>query len=263
MTTVISLSKIGIEKIYKAQSLIKKSWEEIAFESLVAKSTIANNVLKSKPVRRSTILCLAKCLKIDRQEIIADQEWYPKWINHNTEHLWRMLQGEAQKDSKRFRMILESDKPQLVRETMHIVGTFPRENAVLNCNLVKLNEEIIFCINTPNEGHLILLEREPNGTIVCLSPSEFVPQNKLSTGLSTLPQNNPLEITAFGATEIGREELIACLIPEIPLAGFNWLETSRQKALVLGAKELISVLGCVTEQIHSDLWKWSYDVVDT
>jgi hypothetical protein len=118
-------------------------------------------------------------------------------------------------------------------------------------------------VDVPIEGHLVLLEREPNGSIVCLSPSEFVRQNRLSAGLSILPQlDNPHKLEAFGATEVGREELIACLLPQVPLAEFGWLETSRREALVLGVDELVSLLGCVVERFHAHLWKLSYEVVN-
>jgi hypothetical protein len=74
--------------------------------------------------------------------------------------------------------------------------------------------------------------------------------------------DNPHNLEAFGATEVGREELIACLLPKVPLVEFDWLETSRKKALVLGVEELVSLLGCVVERLHAHLWKLSYEVVN-
>jgi hypothetical protein len=157
---------------------------------------------------------------------------------------------------------LATDKPQLVREGMSTLGAIPR-NRVKNCYSVLLNEGIVFCVDIPSEGHLVLLEREPNGDIVCLSPSQYVRQNRLSVGLSILPQlDNHLTVDAFEANEVGREELIACLLPKVPLAEFGWLETSRQEALVLGVDELVSLLGCVVERFHTHLLKLSYEVVN-
>jgi hypothetical protein len=236
----VKASEVGIERLHHVQALGRKSWDDVAEESFVGRATIMNNVLKGKPVTKETILALATYFKLDRREIVTDREWYPQWIDRSTGDLWKMLQEEAREDVERFRAILAADKPQLVRQ----------------------HEEVVFCVDVPSEGHLVLLEREPNGSIVCLSPSEFVRQNRLSAGLSILPQDNHLQVSAFGATEVGREELIACLLPKVPLAEFGWLETSRQEALVLGVDELVSLLGCVVERFHAHLWKLSYEVVN-
>jgi hypothetical protein len=255
-------SEVGIERLRHVQGLMGKSWEDVADESFVARATIMNNVLKGKPVTKETILALAKYFKLDRREIVTDREWYPQWSGRSTDDLWRMLREEAREDGERFRAIKAADKPQLVREGMSTLGAIPYRSGVPSCNSVVLNEEVVFCVDVPSEGHLVLLEREPSGSIVCLSPSEFVRQNKLGVGLSILPQDNLLNVAAFGATEVGREELIACLLPKVPLAEFGWLETSREQALVLGVAELVSVLGCVVERFHTHLWKLSYEVVN-
>jgi hypothetical protein len=258
----VKASAVGIERLHHVQALGRKSWDDVAEESFVGRATIMNNVLKGKPVTKDTILALAKYFELDRREIVTDREWYPQWIDRSTGDLWKMLQEEAREDVERFRAILAADKPQLVREwmsTMSLTG----KSRVKTSKSVVLNEKIVLCVDVPSEGHLVLLEREPNGSIVCLSPSEFVRQNRLSAGLSILPQlDNPHNLEAFGATEVGREELIACLLPQVPLAEFGWLETSRQEALVLGVDELVSVLGCVVERFHAHLWKLSYEVVN-
>jgi hypothetical protein len=258
----VKASEVGIERLHYAQALGRKSWDDVAEESFVGRATIMNNVLKGKPVTKETILALATYFKLDRREIVTDREWYPQWIDRSTGDLWKMLQEEAREDVERFRAILAADKPQLVREGMSTLGTIPYRQGVPSCNSVVLNGEVVFCVDVPSEGHLVLLEREPNGSIVCLSPSEFVRQNRLSAGLSILPQDNHLQVAAFGATEVGREELIACLLPQVPLAEFGWLETSRREALVLGVDELVSLLGCVVERFHAHLWKLSYEVVN-
>jgi hypothetical protein len=258
----VKASEVGIERLHHVQALGRKSWDDVAEESFVGRATIMNNVLKGKPVTKETILALATYFKLDRREIVTDREWYPQWIDRSTGDLWKMLQEEAREDVERFRAILAADKPQLVRDGMSTLGAIPYRRGVTSCNSVRQHEEVVFCVDVPSEGHLVLLEREPNGSIVCLSPSEFVRQNRLSAGLSILPQDNHLQVSAFGATEVGREELIACLLPKVPLAEFGWLETSRQEALVLGVDELVSLLGCVVERFHAHLWKLSYEVVN-
>jgi hypothetical protein len=257
----VKASEIGIAKLRHCQELSKKSWDDVAKESRVVRSLIFK-LLGGNGVTKEVVNDLATYFKLDRREIVTDREWYPQLIDRSTADLWKMLQDEAREDVERFRAILAADKPQLVREGMSTLGAIPYRQGVPSCNSVRLNEEVVFCVDAPSEGHLVLLEREPNGSIVCLSPSEFVRQNRLSVGLSILPQDNPLKVAAFGATEVGREELIACLLPQVPLAEFGWLETSREQALVLGVEELVSVLGCVVERFHAQLWKLSYEVVN-
>jgi hypothetical protein len=257
----VKASEIGIERLRNTQESMRKSWEGVAEESFVAKATIYK-LLNGDGVTRETVLALAKYFKLERREIVTDREWYPQWSGRSTGDLWKMLQDEAREDLERFRAIKAADKPQLVQEGMSTLGAIPR-NRVKNCYSVLLNEEIVFCVDMPSEGHLVLLEREPRGDIVCLSPSEYVQKNRLRKGLSILPQlDNPRNVDAFEANEVGREELIACLLPNVPLVEFGWLETSREKALVLGVDELVSLLGCVVEGFHAHLWKLSYEVVN-
>jgi hypothetical protein len=261
----VKASEIGIERLRQAQESMRKSWEVVAAESFMSKATIYK-LLDVKGdgdgVSRENVLALAKYFKLDRREIVTDREWYPQWSGRSTDDLWKMLQDEAREDSERFRAIKAADKPQLVRERASTLGAIQYRSSIPRENRFLLNEEIVYCVDVPSEGHLVLLEREPNGSIVCLSPSEFVRQNKLSVGLSILPQDNHLKVAAFGATEAGREELIACLLPKVPLAEFDWLETNRQKVSELGVDELVSLLGCVVDKLPSELWKLSYEVVN-
>jgi hypothetical protein len=258
----VKASEIGIAKLRHCQELSGKSWDDVATASRVVRSSIFK-LLGGNGATKEVVNDLATYFKLDRREIVTDREWYPQWSGRSKGDLWKMLQEEAREDLARFRVILAADKPQLVREVMSMMGAIPYRKGVPSCDSVVLNGEVVFCVDVPSEGHLVLLEREPNGSIVCLSPSEFVRQNRLSAGLSILPQlDNPHNLEAFGATEVGREELIACILPQVPLAEFGWLETSRQEALVLGVDELVSLLGCVVERFHTYLWKLSYEVVD-
>jgi transcriptional regulator with XRE-family HTH domain len=195
----VKASEIGVERLRHAQESMRRSWEDVAAASFVAKATIYK-LLNGDGVTRETVLALAKYFKLDRREIVTDREWYPQWIDRSTGDLWKMLQEEAREDVERFRAILAADKPQLVREGMSTLGAIPYRQGVPSCNSVVLNGEVVFCVDVPSEGHLVLLEREPKGSIVCLSPSEFVRQNRLSAGLSILPQlDNPNNLEALGS----------------------------------------------------------------
>ena len=259
----VKASELGIARLRHAQESSQKSWEVVAEESFVARSTILTNLLKGKPVDRDTVLALAKYFELERREIVTDREWYPQFYGHDVGQLWKLLMDAAGEQPEKFWVIKAADKSQLVRE-YSTLGAIPYRSSVPKANRVSLNEEINFCVDVPQAGHLVLLEREPNGSIVCLSPSEFVRQNSLGKGLSILPQvDNPYNLEAFGATELGREELIACLLPDVPQgAELGWLETSRQAAMGLGVEQLVTLLGCVVEGLHAQLWKLNYEVVN-
>jgi hypothetical protein len=259
----VKASEIGIEKVRRLQELQRKSWEDVAVDSCVAKATIYK-LLSGDGVTRETVLTLARYFGLGRREIVTDREWYPQWFDRSTGDLWKLLQDQAREDLERFRVIKAIDKPRLVRERASTLGAIQYRSSIPLANRFLLGEEIVYCVDMPVEAHLVLLEREPNGSIVCLSPSEFVRQNKLGEGLSILPQlDNPYNWKVFGATEVGREELIACLLLKVPTAGeFGWLETSREKALELGVEELISVLGGVVDGFHAYLWKLNYEVIN-
>jgi hypothetical protein len=255
-------SEIGIAKLRHCQELSGKSWDDVATESRVVRSSIFK-LLGGNGATKEVVNDLATYFKLDRREIVTDREWYPQWSGRSTDDLWKMLQDEAREDLERFRAIKAADKPQLVRERASTLGAIQYRSSIHREHRFLLNEEIVYCVDMPSKGHLVLLEREPNGSIVCLSPSQYVRQNRLSAGLSILPQlDNPDNLEAFGATEVGREELIACLLPQVPLAGFGWLETSRQEALELGVDELVSLLGYLVDKLPANVWKLSYEVVN-
>ena len=258
----VKASELGIVRLRHAQESSRKSWEVVADESFVAKATIYK-LLNGEAVQKDIVLALARHFGLERREIVIDREWYPQFYGHDVAQLWKLLMDAAREQPEKFWMMKAADKSQLVKE-YSTLGAIPYRSSVPKVNRVSLNEEINFCVDAPQAGHLVLLEREPNGSIVCLSPSEFVRHNSLGKGLSILPQvDNPYNLEAFGATELGREEWIACLFAKLPKeAELEWLETSRQKAMELGVEQLVTLLGCVVEGLHAQLWKLSYEVVN-
>ncbi|TAG74910.1 MAG: DUF4384 domain-containing protein [Oscillatoriales cyanobacterium] len=90
------------------------------------------------------------------------------------------------------------------------------------------NSDLTYRVISPQVGHLILFEREPNGTIVCLCPSEFA-RSSYHAGKETKLPHADSEDKFFGSDELGWEQLLAVITPELP--PFQWLEDSRQKAL--------------------------------
>lgn len=124
---------------------------------------------------------------------------------------------------------------------------------------VTLNSEVIFEIQLSQSAHLTLLEREPNGTVLCLCPSPFAQKSQfVKENRVILPQPNPL-LKLFKPNELGTEKLLALLTRESP--GFDWLEQSRREALKLRSSHLQQVFEYVQQNPEARLLYTEYEVV--
>lgn len=162
--------------------------------------------------------------------------------------LWEQLTQKAQKTDQ-----MGVRDP---RDGDHL-GMVPKSNYL---NKVPLNCEVIFELQLTQPGHLTLLEREPNGTVVCLCPShlarksQFTQENRV-----ILPQPNNL-LKVFQPNELGTEQLLALLTRESP--GFDWLEKSRQEAMRLQPSQLQQMFEYVKQQPHARLLYTEYEVIE-
>ena len=120
------------------------------------------------------------------------------------------------------------------------LGMLPKRNDYLTT--VPLGSQVIFELQLPDSAHLTLLEREPNGTVVCLCPSPFAQTSQFQPQQATpirLPQPSAPQ-PVFELTEPGKEQLIALLTREKP--PFPWLEQSRFEAMTLRESQLQEML---------------------
>ncbi|MCC3418099.1 MAG: DUF4384 domain-containing protein [Microcoleus sp. PH2017_07_MST_O_A] len=123
---------------------------------------------------------------------------------------------------------------------------------------IPVNSDLTYRVISPQVGHLILFEREPNGTIVCLCPSEFAPSS-YHAGKETVLPHPDSEDKFFGSDELGWEQLLAVITPELP--PFPWLEDSRQKALEVNQEHLAEILDYVNGQTNAEVLYTQYLVV--
>lgn len=125
---------------------------------------------------------------------------------------------------------------------------------------VPKDSDILFKVRLEREGYLILLEREPNGTVCCLCPSEYAAEWRLPAGEVTLPQlGSPCP--TFGADELGWEQWLAIASLESP--PFAWLEDSKQEALVLDGDRLGQLWQYVDGNPDCHLMYAEYQVVSS
>jgi Domain of unknown function (DUF4384) len=124
---------------------------------------------------------------------------------------------------------------------------------------IPVNSDLIYRVDSPKTGHLILFEREPNGTIVCLCPSEFAPES-YHAGKETVLPHPDSEYQYFGSDELGWEQLLAVITPELP--PFQWLEDSRQEALEVNQDHLAGLLDYVNSQPNTEVLYTEYLVIN-
>lgn len=123
-----------------------------------------------------------------------------------------------------------------------------------------VNSDWIYQVISPQSGNLILFEREPNNTIVCLCPSEFSPSTYHAGKETKLPHPDS-EYVSFGSDELGWEQLIAVITPELP--PFQWLEDSRKEALEVDREHLAGLLDYVNGQPNAEVLYTEYLVVNS
>jgi hypothetical protein len=118
-------------------------------------------------------------------------------------------------------------------------------------------------IESEYQGHLLLLDKGPEGIIYCLCPSQFAPDTRLRPSRNDLPQAGS-RYDAFVVTgKPGREHLLAIITNE-PL-GLDWLPTDpRIPARVLRQADIDALLARL-RNLEGDRWtalSTYFDVVD-
>lgn len=195
------------------------------------------------------------------------REWGFNYEN-GSKQLWRLAhQWLVEKQSgpwlwEKLTKTAQRTQQMGIKDPRHVshLGMLPTEDYLLE---VPLNHEVIFEIQLFQPAHLTLLEREPNGTVVCLCPSPFARKSQFSQQQNRviLPQpNSPRKV--FKPNKKGTEQLLAVLTRESP--GFDWLEQSRQGAIQLQASHLQEMLDYVTKTTNTDrarLLYTEYEVV--
>jgi hypothetical protein len=185
---------------------------------------------------------------------------FPEWAKkqglikpRTIEECWNELKTKAKNSQprtdqeKQSELIVEIWEPQL--------GSMGNRRNIKRQQF-PVNSDLIYRVISPQVGHLILFEREPKGTIVCLCPSEYAPSSYHAGKETKLPHP---DYESFGLDELGWEQLLAVIIPELP--SFQWLEDSRQKALEVNQDHLAGILDYVNGQTNAEVLYTEYLVV--
>jgi hypothetical protein len=186
---------------------------------------------------------------------------FPEWAKEQglikpltIEECWNELKTKAKKSQPatnkemHSELVVEKWEPQL--GNMGARSKIKRQE-------IPANSDLIYRVISPQVGHLILFEREPNGTIVCLCPSEYSPS--AYPGKETVLPHPDSEYESFGSDELGWEQLIAVIAPELP--PFQWLEDSRKEALEVDREHLAGIVDYVNGQTNAEVLYTQYLVV--
>jgi hypothetical protein len=92
-------------------------------------------------------------------------------------------------------------------------------------------------VNLPTSGYLILLEKNPEGQIWCLSPSCLAPPSRLESGQVKLPLTYQ---DTFTADSVGREQMVAIITQGKPT--LNWLVGGDDEPLEIRKGHLTELL---------------------
>jgi hypothetical protein len=102
------------------------------------------------------------------------------------------------------------------------------------------------------DANLVLLDRGPSGTLYCLCPSAFAPQQRFARGRHLLPQVGGRLPTFVVSGKPGREHLLAILSEE--LLPFDWMpKDPRTPAHVLSAND-VAALTTTLRELPANSW---------
>lgn len=181
----------------------------------------------------------------DKREIA--QAWlrekiYPDWL---FDYCWQQLSSRATPTQKMGPVLAENPATLGVRRKKSYLKEVPKDS------------DILFKVDLDSPGHLLLLEREPNGVVCCLCPSEYAPKMNLSAGEAVFPQPGAPDPT-FGSDEVGLEQWLAVISSnELP---FDWLAQSKIEALELNNEHLLGLWNYLQESKDCQLLYTQYVV---
>jgi hypothetical protein len=114
-----------------------------------------------------------------------------------------------------------------------------------------------FIINLAHSGYLILLEKNPEQQIWCLSPSCLAPPQRLEAGQVKLPLAYQ---ETFTADSVGREQMVVIISQDT--LNFDWLPGSDDEPLEMRKEHLIELLEYLKRCSHSPILYSEYRVTE-
>jgi hypothetical protein len=225
---------------------------EVLEKQLLAASKSKDAIQVMRDVLSKTVFsklesegCPSKEATKDKRDIA--QAWlreaiYPNWL---FDYCWQQLSSQAIPSQKMGAVLPETPATLGARRKKSYLTEVPKDS------------DILFKVDLDSPGHLLLLEREPNGVVCCLCPSEYAPKMSLSAGEAIFPQPEAPDPT-FGSDEVGVEQWLAVISPNE--FTFDWFAQNKIEAFDLNYEHLLGLLNYVQESKDCQLLYTQYVV---
>jgi hypothetical protein len=252
----ISTFELFLQELEKSENNGQTASRE-AIESnehdIIAEPT-ARRAWNRRTLERNTWKKIFKKLALKRSEFFTDAEWH-EW---NLQTLWRDLLELAEDGDDRFGLV-----PQQKLQTSGFRDTVRRAfgNSVYPKQLIR-GTSVLLEIPAGLKGYLILLEGDPSGNIVLISPSCLVASPKLTGDVKLLPEHPPSPLKFVALATLGEHWLWAGIFARLP--DWEWLKNEPNDGLLdLQVEHLDELLDYASKHPEeSRIWKSHYLVVD-
>jgi Domain of unknown function (DUF4384) len=149
--------------------------------------------------------------------------------NVDLDYLWRKLLNMAEYTEQKMGLIPYSQNQSQGFRKLRIKNN--DGNKYLR--QVKIDEDVLVGVCPESKGYLILFQRDVLGTIFCLAPSEYMPNNQIiSNDEYIIPQNG----SPISSDPSGKTELCAVVISDI--TKFNWLKEAKTHEVIISSEYL-------------------------
>ncbi len=188
----------------------------------------ARRAFNGQKLDKDTWAAIFYGLKLDRANFFTDVQWFDR----NLQTQWQLLWNLATDADSRFGLVLAAPAADtdlaLSLEGEKFTRTIAARTAVS------------IDISAGYSGYLILVERDPSGSLVLLCPSPMM-TNPLLTGTSQrLPQSPPSPFPFFQPLSVGTNQLWAGMFTKLPT--WPWLAAATHKPLRLELAQLTDLL---------------------
>jgi hypothetical protein len=238
----------AIAQVINDRELYYREYAEMTIDIDLCKRTITD-FAQGKSVRRTTAETIIDYLKLNRSDIIPDAEWYKGTADEavSIEEQWEELCQRAQFAPLRLKMDLAVED----------MANMTDEGEPQYLTEIVAKSKVWIHLDVQQPGYLILLDVDSTGKIICLSPSQYVPEYRVEPGIEKLPQKISSK-RVFTPATLGKEVLLAAILPEEPT--FDWL--TETKCQVLDVRQLGELLDYIkSSKKPVDLIKSSVSIV--
>jgi hypothetical protein len=224
--------KSAIGKAIDDRDLRYQNYAKMSMEIGISYKTIGKFV-NGDSVRKSTASAIINYLGLNRAEIVPDAEWDKGTADESTsiDELWDDLCQLAKYAPTRLGLVLAQE----------VTAGFGDRGRAKFLTEIVAESKVWIDLDVQQPGYLILLNLDAAGDITCLSPSHCVPEYRLEVGVERLPQEVSKKERVFEPATLGKEVLLAAILPEQP--DFAWLSVDDFQTL--DAVQLGQLLACV------------------